>query len=403
MVPFCRGKDMGLKERQICIVGGGIGGLSAALALTQRGARVAVLEQAPEIREVGAGIQISPNGFAVIRALGLAGEFSARTIRGREVLLRDGATGRNVFRLDLNRAGPGQRYSFVHRADMVEMLAGAARKAGVRIRLLQQVTSVDLGGAKPVLKTALGASYTPDILIGADGLHSQVRRAINGAAEPFFTNQVAWRALVPMQSPPAPCATVFMGPGRHLVAYPLRDGAVMNIVAVQEREKWAEEGWFHQDDPENLRAAFAGFCPEVQRLLAHVEDVHLWGLFRHPVAKLWHRKRAAILGDAAHPTLPFLAQGANMALEDAWVLADSMDRSDSLQAAFADYQQRRRERVVHVIDAATRNARNYHMRASPLRFAAHGALRLGGALVPNMALKKFDWLYGHDVTQVELP
>ncbi len=190
-----------------------------------------------------------------------------------------------------------------------------------------------------------------------------------------------------------------MGAGHHLVVYPLRGGEMLNIVAVQERGEWAEEGWNFQDDPDNLRHVFADFGAEVQALLARVQTVYLWGLFRHPVAAKWHNGRTAILGDAAHPTLPFMAQGAVMALEDAWVLADALEKSDTIESGMSAYQARRHARASKVIDAASKNARNYHLPAGPVRMAAHAALKLGSTVAPAMALKKFDWIYGHDVTQ----
>jgi len=304
-----------------------------------------------------------------------------------------------VLRLDLTRAaGP---YYFVHRADLVEMLADAARAGGVRLRFLQQIESVRLGSGGASLTTAQGAAINARLLIGADGLHSVVRGALNGVERPFFTGQVAWRALVPAGGEAAPEARVYMGPGRHLVCYPLRGGQLINLVAVQERGSWAEEGWHHRDDPANLRAAFADFGPEVQALLRQVEEVYLWGLFRHPVAPVWHRGAAAILGDAAHPTLPFLAQGANMALEDAWVLAAALAGHRETEEALAAYQAARRDRCARVVEAASRNARNYHLSFPPLRAAAHAALRLGGRLAPERMLGRFDWLYGHDVTTAE--
>ena len=225
-------------------------------------------------------------------------------------------------------------------------------------------------------------------------MQSAVRARLNGAAKPFFTGQVAWRAVIADDGAP-PEAHVYMGPGRHLVSYPLA-GGLRNIVAVEERDEWAAEGWHHQDDPANLRAAFAGFAPAPRGWLDRVTQVNLWGLFRHPVARRWHDARTAILGDAAHPTLPFLAQGANMALEDAWVLADCLS-ARPVPEALALYQTRRRARVVRVIEAANGNARNYHLRNPLARGAAHAALRLGGALAPSAALRRFAWLYGHDV------
>jgi salicylate hydroxylase len=309
------------------------------------------------------------------------------------VRLIDGPTGEQVLRLPL----AGQAYRFVHRADLIALLLDGAREAGVEVRLLQRIEAVDLSGPRPVLTGARGVRHEAGLLIGADGLHSRVRAALNGAATPAFTGQVAWRALLPADPGDPPAAEVHMGPGRHLVSYPLRGGTLRNIVAVEERSRWAEEGWTLRDDPMEMRLAFAGFAPRVRRWLDRIEDVFLWGLFRHPVAPRWHRPRTAILGDAAHPTLPFLAQGANMALEDAWVLAQCLATHDTPDAAFAAYQQARAQRCARIVEASTRNARLYHLH-SPWREAAHTALRLGARLAPDAPLRRFDWLYGHDVT-----
>ncbi len=381
--------------RRITVLGGGIAGLAAATALALGGAQVTLLEQATAIREVGAGLQISPNGVAVLSALGLGQEIARIGERGREVRLRDYRRGRAVLSLDLNRSsGP---FFFVHRADLIDMLTGAARAAGVKIRLLHRVTEARPGDAGTCLVTAQGATMPGGLVIGADGLHSVLRGALNGKVAPDFTGQVAWRAVVPAIGPVPPVATVYIGPGRHLVSYPLRGGSQVNIVAVEERRAWTEESWTQTDDPANLRAAFAGFAPEVRELLDRVETVHLWGLFRHPVAAHWHRGGvAALIGDAAHPTLPFMAQGANMALEDAWVLTAMLSAHDDSSAALAAYQAARRARCARIVAAASRNAGNFHLRYPPLRAAAHTALRLGGRLAPQRMQSRFDWIYDYD-------
>jgi len=388
---------MKLHGKKIVVVGGGIGGLAAALCLRRHGADVTVLEQADAIREVGAGLQISPNGVAVLRALGLEPDLAADAVRGTAVVLRDYRRSGEILRLDLTQLAPDQAYYFVHRADLVGLLAETARDAGVQVRLLQQVERVQPGSA-PVVHLSSGAEIVADLVVGADGLHSRARVALNGADTPFFTGQVAWRAVVPNDLGLPPEAQVFMGPGQHLVAYPLRGGRLVNLVAVQERADWAEEGWNHSDDPANLRAAFAGFDGVARDLLRQVDEVGLWGLFRHPVAEKWYGPGVAILGDAAHPTLPFMAQGANMALEDAWVLADCLARNGIGEAGLASYQTARRARVVKVIAAANGNAWKYHLRFGPVRAAAHMALRVGGALAAHRLLHQFDWIYGFDVT-----
>ena len=415
---------------QITVLGAGVAGLAVATALAQAGRSVRVLEQADAIREVGAGLQISPNGVVVLRALGVA----VPVTRADAVTLRNGADGRRVLRLDLARLRPDQEYLFAHRADLIGALRTAALAAGADIALSRKVLAVDLSGDRPRLTTDQGVE-APDLLIGADGLHSLTRAALNGAQTPFFTGQVAWRALIPSQ-PDAPNeAEVFMGPGRHLVSYPLRGGTLRNIVAVEERATWTQESWSLRDDPTDLRRAFEAFDPKVRLWLDLVEDVGLWGLFRHKVAETWGRALprggAVILGDAVHPTLPFLAQGASMALEDAFVLArvlggvsdpgplgrglaeialrdlaitatdPARDLRESsfpdLTSALAAYQSLRQSRVTRIVQAANANARAYHLR-EPLRALAHLGLRVSGRLAPGFALSRFDWLYGHDVT-----
>ena len=369
-----------LKGARIAVIGAGIGGLAVATALARRGARVVVHEQASRISEVGAGLQISPNGAAVLGALGLQDRLLAEGVQSRAVELRDYRRGGRVLRLDIARFHKGHPFVMIHRARLIGMLEQAAREAGAEICLGQRV------GADGV---------TADLVIGADGAKSAVREVLNAGSVAAFTGQVAWRALIRDEAVPE--AHVYMGPGRHLVTYPLAEGW-RNIVAVQERSEWAAEGWDHDDDPTNLRAAFADFAPQVRSWLEKVEQVKLWGLFRHPVAPVWQDGRLVLLGDAAHPTLPFLAQGANLALEDSWVLADCLE-TPSQADALERYQALRAPRVRRAIEAANANARNYHLRNPVIRVAAHSALRIGGALLPRAPLARFAWLYDHDVTE----
>ncbi len=380
------------------VIGAGVGGLAAALALKAHGVAVQILEQAPEIREVGAGLQISPNGLAVLRALGVEAGLARIAVRGQATVLRDYRRTAEVLRMDLTGAASPGRFYYVHRADLIDLLARAVRAEGVQISLLQEVAKVT-PGTSPRLHMANGADMTADLIIGADGLHSAVRHALNGEDAPVFTGQVAWRALVPSDGSWPDEAHVQMGPGRHMVTYPLRGGQLINIVAVQERRAWVAEGWSHQDDPDNLRAAFADFGGRAAKLLPQVTDAGLWGLFRHPVAKVWQRDNVALMGDAAHPTLPFLAQGANLALEDAWVLAACLGSGrDDPAAALARYQNARRDRAVRVIEAANGNAWKFHLESPLLRNAAQLGLRLVDRVAPDRMLRGFDWLYRLDVT-----
>ncbi|RYI35589.1 MAG: monooxygenase [Acetobacteraceae bacterium] len=392
---------MSLVGQPVTVIGAGVAGLAVARALAMRGAAVTVLEQADAIREVGAGLQISPNGAAVLRALGLQSALDAASIRGEAVELIDGPDGRLVTRLDLARLRPDQGYHFLHRADLIDLLLSGAKEAGVTLRLLSRVSSVDLTGVTPALHLESGERIETQLVLGADGLHSTLRSALNGEEQPFFTGQVAWRAVIAADPGARPLVEVHMGQGRHLVSYPLRGGTLRNIVAVEERSKWAEESWTLRDDSMDLRLAFESFSPRVQGWLEQVDDPWLWGLFRHKVAVNWVRSMgdggAAIMGDAAHPTLPFLAQGASMGLEDAWVLADALGRHDTVAAALAAYQTARKPRTSRIVAAANANARAYHLGGLP-RMIGHAGLRMLGRLSPGLMLSRFDWLYDHDVT-----
>lgn len=377
---------------QVIVAGGGIAGLAAATALAQAGARVRLHERAEAIAEVGAGIQITPNGTAVLAALGCSDAAARRSSRAQGVRLYDYRGGPALLALDLDRARHGNAHPwlFFHRADLIALLAEAAEAAGVEIRL---AAPLDLGP---------GALPEADLVIGAEGLRSGLRGRLDSVQEPFFTGQVAWRALVPLDpfETAPPVARLWMGPRRHLVAYPLRSGRVMNVVAAQERHSWVAEGWSHRDDPETLRETFADFAPQVRALLARAEAVHVWGLFRHPVARRWHDgARAVILGDAAHPTLPFLAQGANMGLEDAWALRRALERAATLPEALAAYQAARAPRTARIVAAAGQNARLYHLSHPLGRGLAQFGMRLGGALAPGAIQGRYDWIHGHDVTR----
>ncbi|MFC4668447.1 FAD-dependent monooxygenase [Seohaeicola nanhaiensis] len=367
--------------QDVAILGAGIGGMAAAVALAQGGARVRVIEQAPALTEVGAGLQISPNGMVVLERLGVTSEGAVQS-EGTE--LRDGRAGRLVLRLGPPAAGPTW---YFHRADLLAQLASRAQALGVTVELGRQAVAVDAEAGQVTF--ADGSSETAQVFIGADGARGVSRGAINGAARPRFTGQVAWRALVPGQGEQA-VAQLWMGPGRHVVIYPLRGGALLNIVAVEERRDWTEESWRREGDPDELRARFAGFGGVVRSALARVETAHLWALHLHPVAERWYRGRAALLGDAAHPTLPFLAQGACLALEDAWTLAACLGNG----SGFARYEALRKDRAKAVVAEAGRNAWRFHLRA-PMRQVAQLVLRLGGARVAP----DFAWVHGYDVTE----
>lgn len=382
---------MNIDGLRFCVIGGGIGGLAAALALRQRGAQVTVLEQAPALTEVGAGLQISANGMRVLHALNVVSDIPELGQRSYGTVLCDYRKGRVISRVPGPTAGPTYYY---HRADLLDLLHDAAKKAGVDIRLSARVTQVHKHPAEAEIVLANGERLRAECAIAADGGRSAIRPDLNGPEMPSFTHQVAWRATLPWHGAEAqPRATLTMGPRRHVVTYPLRDQNLMNIVAVEERSDWQEEGWRKQGDPDDLRARFADFGGPVRDILAEVKEAHVWALFLRPVARTWQNGRVTLLGDAAHPTLPFMAQGACLALEDAWVLARCFTDQSGVARALAAYEATRIPRAQRVVATAAANARNFHLQG-PMRFAAQLAL---SALGPHLT-RRYEWIYSHDVT-----
>lgn len=382
------------------VVGGGIGGLTVAIVLARQGVAVTLIEKAPELTEIGAGVQISSNGLAVLKALALDSALLRQgAVIGRAVQLRDAIDNSKVARLALSMPGNDDRqHYFVHRADLIKVLLQAAREANVTIETGIEVSRVTQGAITEV-HVADGTTRRAELVIGADGIHSVVRQSLNGADNASFSGQVAWRALVSGVVGHPQEAVLTMAPGRHLVSYPLREGGLVNVVAVEERNEWAAEGWNHRDDPDNLRRSFADFTGPAQKLLEAVKEVRLWGLHKHPVAKKWYGKGTVLLGDSAHPTLPFLAQGANMALEDAWILADQVLTNTDLETALSNYQSLRMPRVKKVVASSGRNVWRYHLHPGITRTAMHTYLRGMSAIAPGRLMRRFDWLYGHDVTR----
>lgn len=399
---------MRLDGREIAVVGAGIGGLAAAVALANRRARVRVFEAAPALGEVGAGLQIAPNGVAVLEALGLRAAAERVASRPEAIELRDHRDGRLVARVPLGDAiiaRHGRPYWQLHRADLLAVLAKGAADLGVIVETGRRVSGVDPAGPSALtLRTDAGPEGPFEAVIAADGVRSALRAAHVDAAPPRFTGHVAWRGTVPAGRLPAallaPVARVAMGPRRHLVSYPLRGGSLVNFVAVEERDAWTEEGWSAPDDPDRMRHAFAGWGGEAGALLAAVQDCFVWGLFDHAPLPRWTDGRLALLGDACHPMLPFLAQGATMALEDAWVLADCLELAGDVPTGLVAFETARMARATAVQRAAARNGRIYHLGPGMAR-PVHAGLRLVSGLAPGLLAGRFDWIFGTDVTRMD--
>ncbi|MDF2233489.1 FAD-dependent monooxygenase [Albimonas sp. CAU 1670] len=391
------------RRLQIVVVGAGVAGLACAAALGRAGHFAVVVEQAPALAEVGAGLQLSPNAVRALDWMGAGEAARAAASRPEATELRLHRSGRVVYRMALGRTAEtrwGAPYLHMHRADLLRALEGAARASGAEIRLGQRVERAgDVRGGAAVYTDA--GVIEGDLVLGADGVRSVLRGNLPGGSKPLFAGHVAWRGLVPAERLPAgllsPRTTVWMGPRRHLVTYPLREGRLLNFVAVEEQESWTAEGWSTPGDPAALRASFADWGEEVDTMLAAVPETFRWGLFGHRPLRRWSQGRVALVGDAAHPTLPFLAQGAAMALEDAVVLARALSTFEPT-AGLEAWERARKPRATRLQKAAARNGRRFHARIAPEQWVKALALGTFARAAPDLAQGLNDWVYRYDPT-----
>ena len=361
-----------MRDLHALIIGAGIGGLTAALALQRAGSRVSVYEQVAKLGEIGAGVTITPNACHVLNhLLGRAlVEHIAHVPRSGAIKhYRTGQTLVDTARGDLPRQKYGADYCQVHRADLHAALAAAvtANDPGC-LHVDSTFTALAETTTGVTASFANGRHATGDLLIGCDGIRSEVRRALWGTDEPNFTGYIAWRGLVPTADlEPAflmPDSAAFAGPGRTFTRYKVRQGQLYNFVAFSRREQWQTESWSERADISELLAEFADFAPEVQAILQAVppDQCFKWGLFDRPPLQRWTRGRATLLGDAGHPMTPFLAQGAAMAIEDGMVLGRAIAAADDWPEALARYETARHARGTFVMLQSHVNARRIYAR-----------------------------------------
>ncbi len=336
-------------ERPVLVVGGGIGGLAAALALARKGAHVRVLEQAAVFKEIGAGIQLGPNVFRMFERLGLTAEVTRLAVFVENLILMDCVTAQEVTRVPLDAAFRERfrhPYAVIHRADLHQALLAACRASSrIALETSRPVVAIEDDGAGVAVATAQGQRYDGAALIGADGLWSKVRAHLLGDGGPRVSGHIAYRAVLPTAKMPEhlrwKSMVIWAGEKTHLVHYPLRGGELFNLVAVFHSDRY-EEGWDSYGDAAELHERFAGTCDQVRALLAKIESWRMWVLCDREPVKDWSRGRVTLLGDAAHPMLQYLAQGACMAIEDAVCLADALcDSRCDVPAALAAYQEAR--------------------------------------------------------------
>ncbi len=389
---------MGDSGVSIAVIGGGIGGLTAALCLQKIGIDVHVYEQARVLREVGAGINVPPNATRVIHALGLGEKLAKLGVLPTGVHQRRWEDGRILLRssfdTEIERLFGFHQYQS-HRADVLNMLIGAMPPE--RVHLGHRLVSFSERGDKVEAQFENGLCVTADALIGADGIHSTVQRLLFGATPPHFTGCAAYRGLVPAEKVAhlnlQVVHQITMGPGRHFVNYFVAGKRLVNFVGIVEQASWTKESWTESGDIAQARAAFAGWHKQVRGLLDAVEETFVWGLFDRAPLQRWSVGRVTLLGDACHPMLPFMAQGAAQAMEDGMTLMACLRHISDIPQALARYQELRLPRTSFVQSLAAINKTRFHLPDGPEQVARDAKMAAGGT---DWSINTIGWLYGHD-------
>ena len=359
---------MAKAELPILIAGGGIGGFAAALALTQKGFPVQVIERAADFHEVGAGIQLGPNVFRMFEILGVGEQMSHWAVFPDNLIMRDALDGSEITRIPAGeplRKHFAYPYAVIHRADLHKVLIDAVKRSPLAtLTTSRKVVSYEERGDRVLVRTEAGETFEGAALIGADGLWSAVRGQLVGDGKPRISGHIAYRGVIPLAQVPEHLrennVVLWAGPKTHLVHYPLHRGEVYNLVVVFHSNRY-EEGWDTYGDPSELRERFAGQHPKVREFLSMANEWKMWVLCdREPVSR-WTEGRVTLLGDAAHPMLQYLAQGGCMAIEDAVVLARSLAGANGdYKGAFLAYQRERYLRTTRVQLTARMYGDIYH-------------------------------------------
>ena len=389
-----------MTDRPFIIAGAGIAGLTLALSLARQGRAVTLIEKRSRIDEVGAGLQISPNASRLLIALGLGPALTRVAGEPTQLIVRDGKNATILATMPQGaamRQAYGAPYWHIHRADLQTILLDAVRSEGrINLSFGRALTGLrqDEHGVEIATETSNG-TRTPlegEAFIGADGLWTRSAAYLGDASEPRFTGYTAWRASLPIEHAPDffhdHVTGLWLGPQAHLVHYPLRGGRLLNIVAIISDRK-AEPGWSRPGDPSLCEARFRSWAQPVRHLLSAVPEWTIWSLYDRPPRPKAVQGRAALIGDAFHPVLPFLAQGAAMAIEDAAVMAMQLATQPTIAHAFQSYHQLREPRVRRVQQEARRNGTLYHL---PAPFSWARNLKLKNTS-PDALSARYDWLY----------
>ena len=387
-------------QGQALIAGGGIGGLAAAIALARQGMTCEILERSHFAEETGAGIQLGPNATRALRALGALDAIGRDAFRPEAIVIHDGVTGRKLTAMPLGAAAEeryGAPYLTLRRADLhAGLRAALAGETGAALRTGFELSAIDTQGSDGVVARATdGSEANGACLIGADGLWSALRARISPGANLRFAGATAWRTQIPRATLPArfaePVVGLWIGPRAHLVHYPVGGGADLNVVAVTMGDS-GRQGWSQPGDAASLLASFTPWTREAKPLLERADAWRGWSLYRLTGLERWSAGPLTLLGDAAHPVLPYLAQGAALAIEDGLALAACLASAPDPASAFRRYEDLRRPRATRVQRASRSFGFLYHL-GGPLAAARNFIL---ARRREETALRRFDWLYRSD-------
>jgi len=394
-------------ELRVAVAGGGIGGLVLAIALDAHGVEVAVFEQAGEHREIGAGVALSGNATRLLHRLGLEEALAAVATEPSALVFRRWDDGRVIADHPVGRGGwyrgeVGAPYYGVHRVDLLRVLTEAL-PPGV-LRLGRRAAGVRREDGEAVLELEDGEPAAAHVVAGADGVHSVLRRHVAGADAPaVFSGTVGYRGLVPVGDLPSlPDATplqFWAGPGRHLLHYSISGGRVVNFLAVVRQARWTAETWSEPCPVQDAVDAFAGWHPAVTEMVGAIAEMTRWALHDHAPLERWSAGRVTLLGDAAHSMLPFLAQGAVMAIEDGYVLARCL-REFPVEEALERYEGARRERTRRTVEGSSANMHRFHNRA--LADPVEGRKFIDREWASQRIAERYEWLFRYDATTVEV-
>jgi salicylate hydroxylase len=392
---------MASRDTSIAIIGGGIGGLTAAISLLQAGFDVQVYEQARWLSEVGAGINIGPNASRILIRLGLGDECANVAYRSPFFHQRRWQDGRTLTRTPLGSAIEaefGAPHYIFHRGDLHSVLANAVPPE--RVHLAHRCIGIeqDAGHVRAIFEN--GAKIEADVLIAADGIHSAIRRILRGPERPRFACR-AYRGLIPAERvrDVSPDSTAWLGPGRHFIHYFVSGGRFLNFVGHVEQDGWPGESWTEPGSVDDLRAAYAGWHPQVQRIIDDVDETFIWAVIDHPPVERWTYGRVTMMGDACHPMIPFMGQGGAQAIEDAAAITTCLLKcGDDVAAALKLYETVRLPRTARIQNGSWDNKARFHLPDGPAQQARDAQMAEG---MTDWSYRAVAWVYGHDAAVVD--